>query len=325
MNKTYTLVALFFISVSIASANDKYIYLDYQRKGIELYQNGKNTEALKALEISIKISEDPKTYYYLGNVCMNLKNYQKAAEYYEECITSEYDINNSVFNAACAYSLLKKANFSFNLLIYNQSKGDRNYSRIIKDPDMENFRKSGYYDLFFKLINDQTDGITPESKDDILKYLFIDKAYYFVNSPSPGNFEFKKDGTFIFFRPGGWVGIYFAGIWEIDEDKHLFTIKLLYRIGIADREKDLFEKEHKRKVAESDFYDQSHSYIIMEKYNIEDIIPFSEIKMNAFRAIEADGGFSACFYSYNAFGSFEKNNIIQGTIGKPLHYELNGK
>jgi tetratricopeptide (TPR) repeat protein len=108
--------------------------------GIEAY-NVKNNKAAKELLLqSLAMKKTGKGYYYLGNVLMNLRDYEHARFAYISALENKYDINNTIFNLACASSLLSGEGYTDTFLRYNYICGDRNISRIRVDPDLEYFR-----------------------------------------------------------------------------------------------------------------------------------------------------------------------------------------
>lgn len=302
-----------FYSKEIINSNE---LLKLQNTGIDLYKNNNNKEAkdilLKAKKLDYK---NGKTNYFLGNVLMNLSEYNKAIESYNNSINSKYEVINSRFNISCAFSLLNTPESSIDYLLKNYREGDKNISRINNDPDLNNFRKSIYYEQFLNLIKfvDVKDPskfeVIPKTGDEIKKYIFLVGSIYCPDPyacPSPSSFDFKSNGTFSYFGPGGWGGSNIIGEWSINESKKELIIKELGAISpveFADKSKPITKEM---------FYNNNPKVIwrMKHKQPIIDIIPFSKIKLNSY--IKTD----TLITVFNQFGDLKSNKIIKYKIGK---------
>ncbi|MFW5879552.1 MAG: tetratricopeptide repeat protein, partial [bacterium] len=120
--------------------------------GIELYKANNNNEAKILFEEILEIDQNNgKANYYLGNVEMNLKNYNKAVKHYHISAENNYQILNSKYNVACAASLTNNPEISFDNLLQNLFSGDFKINRIHNDIDLTNFRSSIYYNKFIDI------------------------------------------------------------------------------------------------------------------------------------------------------------------------------
>jgi tetratricopeptide (TPR) repeat protein len=202
-----------------------------QEDGIRLYQQKKYNEALKVLRNALKNdNKNGKTYYYLGNVYFNLNKFKEAVECYIKAWFAKYEINNSIFNIACAYSMDNKPRKVLAALFVNYKEGDRKFARVKNDNDLANFRKTKYYKYYLKLLEIlPNNGIVPKTKDDILKYLFPNggRVSQFENNPQdpPLVYVFYKNGDFtlstnLFADPNKTTYS-----WEIDERNKVFIVK----------------------------------------------------------------------------------------------------
>ena len=116
---------------------------------IKNYNLKNNSKALVHLKKAIYLKTG-KPFYYYGNVSMNLKNYKVAIAAYSQSYFKKFRTYNSIFNIACAYSLLKKARSCYISLLNNYNLGDKNIKRIYLDKDLDFFRKSIYFPIFKK-------------------------------------------------------------------------------------------------------------------------------------------------------------------------------
>lgn len=278
--------------------------------GIKFYKNKNNKFALPFLERAasfesyVKNTKGPASYY-LGNVLMNLNKYKKAIKFYSIAFFAKYKEKNSVFNMACAHSLLGEYQLALYCLIDNYQDGDRNFKRIKKDADLIKFRKSKYYKLFFQLIEYPDVGFSPKTKADFMKSIIFGKNAPEPDTMTPGYTRIEKNGFFI--DSGGpqnyWPDV---GTWKIDEENQIFIIKVYGKSPIGNHEKIMSVKEISK-------------YKPFKKVKIYKI-PFKDIKLNI-------KGFHGAFYleSYNKFvkgiiGTSRKNGtrIIFGKLGSSL-------
>lgn len=109
--------------------------------GIEAYNVKNNKTAKELLSQSLSLRKTGKGYYFLGNVLMNLGDYEHARFAYISALEDRYELNNTIFNLACASSLMNDVWSAKTFLDYNYFCGDRNLGRILKDPDLAKFRE----------------------------------------------------------------------------------------------------------------------------------------------------------------------------------------
>jgi len=139
--------------------------LAYERQvadGIKLYREGKNTEAKQVLMQALTTPLNNEPYYYLGNVNMNLHEYQEAIRNYRKSYQWHYERYNSVFNIACAYSLLHDAKNATRYLLFNYTHGDSDLQRVMTDPDLQFFRESADFADFQKQVELIDSGVEPD-------------------------------------------------------------------------------------------------------------------------------------------------------------------
>lgn len=137
----------------------------YEKKlaeGIKLYREGRNSEAKHVFMQITFPAKNGDPYYYLGNVQMNLHEYKEAIRSYHYSVRHNYERHNSVFNIACAYSLLHDAKNAKRYLLYNYTRGDSNLQRIMADSDLLFFRQSPEFADFQKQIALIDSGVEPD-------------------------------------------------------------------------------------------------------------------------------------------------------------------
>ncbi|MFO8086396.1 MAG: tetratricopeptide repeat protein [Bacteroidales bacterium] len=85
---TFALLAGFLFLISCNNKTEK--AEDFYREGIRALEKNQYEEALQAFNEAIKYNdEDPRFYYYRGNVYLNQNNFQKAIANYEKAIASD--------------------------------------------------------------------------------------------------------------------------------------------------------------------------------------------------------------------------------------------
>lgn len=316
MRISLTLIFVLIISINTYSNELK----KYQQKGIQLYKQKSNREALNYLSKALTFDDkNGKTNYYLGNVYMNLHEYEKAVKCYKLSWKKKYQLNNSIFNLACAYSLLNKPRKALASLYLNYQKGDRKTKRIKSDNDLSNFRKTKYYNYYFKAVNLSTSpGTIPKTKKQFIQNIFTSgKTCYPESGPLfMGFFKFHKDGYYNFFTGSSYTGEEIAGTWEIDENRNIFIIRELGKIksiGIKNKNQELINK-----YSDNGFYRNNKKYLWIEKYSKPKIekIPFNKIKFNLFGIAAFPDFLDNDFYFYT-YMEFE-SKLIPAKIGKRI-------
>ena len=250
-------------------------------KGIEHYKAKENIKAEKYLLKAVEQNPQGKAFYYLGNVLMNLHKYNEAVTKYHKALKKNYSIKHTIFNIACAYSLLNRPKESMTYLVLNYIKGDRYKSRINRDKDLTNFRKSKYYNRYINIIQN-FGGVNPKSKSDLLKYVKLDRGLIFSNNePSPGGITFYSNGQYEEFDGGGGTGFSTGGKWYISNSgkylriNRIGTVCMNYhytsKIPPSQLKSRLFNKE------------QEKYYTTISRYS--NTIPFSKIRFNCYDVV----------------------------------------
>ncbi|TSJ48245.1 tetratricopeptide repeat protein [Fluviicola chungangensis] len=114
---------------------------------LDEFKNEKNLRAAsEGFKASIAAYPNSKSYYELGNVCMEMKNYQGALDAYSMAEKLGYEpFSKVMFNVACAYSQLKNFPMSADYLQFAIQAGYVNIDNIEKDPDLANLREKEPY------------------------------------------------------------------------------------------------------------------------------------------------------------------------------------
>jgi tetratricopeptide (TPR) repeat protein len=102
MNKTYLtiLLATLAVTVILPSCTDKKAEANKLVKSgiVKLYQSN-NYQALADFEAAAKYNpENPEIWFNIGNVYMNLRDYQKAIDYYTKAIGLKEDYADAYYN-----------------------------------------------------------------------------------------------------------------------------------------------------------------------------------------------------------------------------------
>ena len=110
---------------------------------LDEFKNKKNLQAAsEGFKASIAEYPNSKSYYELGNVFMEMKNYQGALDAYSLAEKLGYEpFSKVMFNVACAYSQLKNFPMSADYLQFAIQAGYVNIDNIEKDSDLANLRE----------------------------------------------------------------------------------------------------------------------------------------------------------------------------------------
>lgn len=112
-------------------------------KALDDFKNKKNLQAAsEGFKAAITEYPNSKSYYELGNVYMEMKNYQGALDAYSLAEKLGYEpFSKVMFNVACAYSQLKNFPMSAEYLQFAIQAGYVNIDNIEKDTDLANLRE----------------------------------------------------------------------------------------------------------------------------------------------------------------------------------------
>ncbi|MBP8083943.1 MAG: tetratricopeptide repeat protein, partial [Spirochaetes bacterium] len=221
MIKYCLLIFFLFFSFVVLKSNDL-------ETGIQHYREKKSIEAKYFLEKAVTSDKTGKAYYYLGNVLMNLHEYDKAISYYTNSYDMKYEKINCLYNIACAYSLKSDNYYCLIYLLLSTQKSVEIQYRVIKDKDLTTFRNSKEYNEYKILKNYPIKGIVPKTEKDLRDYLFLNSGIYGIDTPNQdGFFHFYPDGSFFFKDGGGFIPTINTGTWKIDETRKILLITLL--------------------------------------------------------------------------------------------------
>ncbi|MNJ86143.1 Tetratricopeptide repeat protein [compost metagenome] len=128
---------------------------------LDEFKNKKNLQAAsEGFKASITEYPNSKSYYELGNVYMEMKNYQGALDAYSLAEKLGYEpFSKVMFNVACAYSQLKNFPMSADYLQFAIQAGYVNIDNIEKDTDLANLREKEP-DLFRKNVDLALGGVS---------------------------------------------------------------------------------------------------------------------------------------------------------------------
>jgi tetratricopeptide (TPR) repeat protein len=131
-------VRLFLFQNPIESKESNKLFL----AALDEFKNKKNlNSASEGFMAAIAAYPNSKSYYELGNVYMETKNYKDALKAYSLAEKLGYEpFSKVMFNIACTYSQLKKYDLSANYLQYAIQSGYSNMENIEKDEDLEGLR-----------------------------------------------------------------------------------------------------------------------------------------------------------------------------------------
>jgi tetratricopeptide (TPR) repeat protein len=112
-------------------------------KALDEFKNKKNLQAASdGFKAAITEYPSARSYYELGNVYMEMKNYQGALDAYSLAEKLGYEpFSKVLFNVACAYSQLKNFPMSADYLQFAIQSGYVNIDNIEKDKDLANLRE----------------------------------------------------------------------------------------------------------------------------------------------------------------------------------------
>lgn len=199
---------------------------DLADQGIALYREGRNNEAQDLLLRSLDFYETGEAYFYLGNVSLNLWNYEEALSYYSNAVAMSYMMIDSKYNMACAYSLMNQPGKAFVILMKNIIDGDQKYDRIRTDSDLKNFRSSKYYNYVDDVISQLSDGSHPQLSRDLEEKLSQIKTIISTDCDT-------DEEALIFSRSGDFQkldcekdGAIYKGTWSIDDIDQILTITI---------------------------------------------------------------------------------------------------
>lgn len=117
-------------------------------KGLNSFRNKNDLDSAEHyLRMSILKEPTPKAYFELANVNMNKKDYETALLAYGVAEQLDYQpLSKIMYNKSCLYSLKGEQEMAGQYLEYALQSGYNNLDHINKDKDLEELRKSGYYE-----------------------------------------------------------------------------------------------------------------------------------------------------------------------------------
>jgi len=160
-------------------------------KALDEFKNKKNLDAASAgFKASITEYPNSKSYYELGNVYMEMKNYQGALDAYSLAEKLGYEpFSKVMFNVACAYSQLKNFPMSADYLQFAIQAGYVNVDNIEKDEDLANLREKEPA-LFRKNVELAISGVS-----DVEKLYWLQFKRNFVQASFPINLNADQGKT----------------------------------------------------------------------------------------------------------------------------------
>ena len=152
------------------------------------FKNKKNLQAAsEGFKASIKAYPNSKSYYELGNVYMEMENYQGALDAYSLAEKLGYEpFSKVMFNVACAYSQLKNFEMSADYLQFAIQAGYVNIDNIEKDPDLAKLREEEPH-LFKKNVELALSGVS-----DIENLYWLQFKRNFVQAAFPVNMNMEQ-------------------------------------------------------------------------------------------------------------------------------------
>lgn len=155
---------------------------------LDEFKNKKNFQAAsEGFKASIKAYPNSKSYYELGNVYMEMKNYQGALDAYSLAEKMGYEpFSKVMFNVACAYSQLKNFEMSADYLQFAIQAGYVNIDNIEKDVDLANLREEEPH-LFKKNVELALSGVS-----DIENLYWLQFKRNFVQAAFPINMNMEQ-------------------------------------------------------------------------------------------------------------------------------------
>ena len=313
MKNLLLLILIIFSMITHLKSNDL-------ENGIQYYKQKKNIEAKKHLEKAVVWDITGKAYYYLGNVLMNLHEYDKAISNYAISYNMNFEKVNCLYNTACAYSLKSQTNECLIYLLLSTQQSKEIQSRVSTDIDLTIFRNSKEYNQYKILKDYPLKGINPKSKEELQTSLIKNSGIYGLNTPNQdGHFNFNSDGKFFYQGGGGFCSIINVGTWEIDDEKKKLKLTLLGNCeGFDFVQYTQTKEELAQSLKRGTFYSNNRQYVWKNKLNkpVVDEIDFDDIELNN------TGYFIPIDFItvavYNKIGNYNKNSIIKYEIGRIL-------
>lgn len=117
-------------------------------EGLDLYRNqDKLTDALEKMKSSVVLSPSAKAYYEIGNIQMDLFDFEEALKAYQVAEELGYEpFSKVLYNLACVYSNLENIEMAGKYLEYALQAGYTNINHIQKDEDLAYLRDSYLFD-----------------------------------------------------------------------------------------------------------------------------------------------------------------------------------
>jgi tetratricopeptide (TPR) repeat protein len=155
---------------------------------LDEFKNKKNLQAAsEGFKASIEEYPNSKSFYELGNVYMEMKNYQDALDAYSLAEKLGYEpFSKVMFNVACAYSQLKNFPMSADYLQFAIQAGYVNIDNIEKDEDLANLRDKEPY-LFKKNLELALGGVS-----DVESLYWLQFKRNFVQASFPINMNMEQ-------------------------------------------------------------------------------------------------------------------------------------
>jgi tetratricopeptide (TPR) repeat protein len=115
--------------------------------GVAQYRNRQQLDsAIATFKQSICIYPFAKTYYELGNVCMDKTDYKTSIEAYKMAESLSYEpVSLVLYNLSCAYSKSENSEESLKYLALAIENGYTNLQHIMNDSDLTFVRKDGAF------------------------------------------------------------------------------------------------------------------------------------------------------------------------------------
>lgn len=122
-------------------------------EGFKLYKSKKDADAIKKYEAAIDLFPSGEIYYNYANSLSNIKRLEDSIKAYEIALKLETPRPElALYNIACSYSRLDKADNAYKYLASAVQRGYNAFEYIKKDPDMANLRKQSDWEAKLKAI-----------------------------------------------------------------------------------------------------------------------------------------------------------------------------
>lgn len=159
-------------------------------QALDLYKNKQDAPGAIPLFIqSILKNPESRSYYELGNACLDARDYDRAGKCYEMAEKLGYEpLSKVMYNLACVYALKKKPELAGQYLQYSLQAGYSNLDHMAVDKDLANLRRTYYYQ---QAISQGTKGM---SNAKVLFWLQFKKPFAKVKLPYTINGEKKQFG-----------------------------------------------------------------------------------------------------------------------------------